>query len=482
MRRLFHLGHEDPTPNAHCVKFRSRLDFLKRHVGMFKNKISSYKPCHSKDFIRGQVSHSSQSKPQRPGTGYAADSGGLSPTATSGSSPQPTCVGKSYTVKTADTCQTISQTNGFSTAQFMAKNGLLGYCQTPPAAGTTLCLPDSLHCTTHKLANTDTCNSLAQRYNATWVKMVSWNPELGTYCDRIPKLASYGFYICVSTPGGEWVHPHPEDEPPLTTSTSTTETYFTIPSTAFAALPKPTRDPDQPNLAWVPVYGNGTREDCDVYMTPPIIWNSTLDYTCANTARAYHVSLIDFLSWNPALQNQTDTECDLSPDEQYCVQFKRVQPATGPGVTEYCGQYQVSEPGSYNYGDCKSYLQSFGISEAAFKEWNGVSCDGFQPGYAYCASAMHFRPAGMIWSQPPASDTQTDKHLFLFSSRLGQIASCTYWAMANATGSAGCAQYVSKFGISQARLLAYNPSLKSDCSGMAKFYDYCIGTPTWYPA
>jgi len=54
--------------------------------------------------------------------------------------------------------------------------------------------------------------------------------------------------------------------------------------------------------------------------------------------------------------------------------------------------------------------------------------------------------------------------------------------MANTTGSAGCAQYVSKFGIAQARLLAWNPSIKSDCSGMVKFYDYCIGTPTWTPA
>lgn len=277
----------------------------------------------------------------------------------------------------------------------MARNGLLGYCQTPPAAGTSLCLPDSLHCTTHKLVDTDTCNSLAKKYNATWVKMVSWNPELGPYCDRIPKLASYGFYICASTPGGAWVHPYPGDEPPAETSTTTTETYFTIPSTAFTAFPTPTRDPDQPNLAWVPVYGNRTREDCDVYMTPPIILNSTLDYTCANTAQAYHVSLSDFLSWNPALQNQT-ADCELSPDEQYCVQFKRVQPATGASITEYCAQYQVSEPGSYEYGDCPSYLESFGLDEATFKEWNGVGCDVFQPGYAYCASAMHFRPSGKV--------------------------------------------------------------------------------------
>ena len=319
-------------------------------------------------------------------------------------------MGKSYTVKSGDTCQSISQANGFSTAQLMARNGLLGYCQTPPAAGTTLCLPDSLRCTTHKLVNTDTCSSLAQTYSATWVKLASWNPELGTYCDRIPKLASYGFYICVSTPGGAWVHPDPGSEPPLTTSTSTTDTYFTIPGTAFSALPKPTRDPDQPNLGWMPVYGNGTREDCDVYMTPPIIWNGTLDYTCASTAQAYHVSLADLRSWNPALRNQTDTECDLSPDEQYCVQFKRVQPATGPGITEYCGRYQVSEPGSYDYGDCESYLEAFDISEAAFKEWNGVGCDGFQSGLAYCAAAMHFRPAGMTYppyTQPPRFERST---------------------------------------------------------------------------
>jgi hypothetical protein len=282
----------------------------------------------------------------------------------------------------------------------MARNGLLGYCQTPPAAGTTLCLPDSLRCTAHKLVDTDTCSSLAQRYNATWVKLVSWNPELGTYCDRIPKLASHDFSICASTPGGGWVHPYPEDEPPLTSTTSTTETYFTIPSTAFTALPLPTqRDPDQPNLAWVPVYGNGTREDCDVYLTPPIRLNGTLDYTCASTAREYHVSLEEFLGWNPALRNRTG--CYLSPNEQYCVQFKRLPPPGSTGVTQYCARWQVAEPGSYEYGDCQAYLQSFGISEERFKEWNGVGCDGFESGYAYCAAAMHFRPAGMIISYLP---------------------------------------------------------------------------------
>ncbi len=345
-------------------------------------------------FIVRSATAAKPTRKDRVNTGHVADSGGPSPTATSGSSSQPTCVGTSYTVKKGDTCQSISQANGFSTAQLMAKNGLLGYCQILPVAGTTLCLPKNLRCTPHKLVNTDTCNSLAQRYNTTWVKMVSWNPELGTYCDRIPKLASFGFSICVSTPGGTWVHPYPEDEPATSTSTSTTETYFTIPSTAFTALPKPTQDPDQPNRAWVPVYGSGTREDCDVYMTPPIIWNSTLDYTCISTARAYHVSLADFLSWNPALKNQTATECGLSPDEQYCAQLKRLQPGTGPGVTPYCAQYGVSEPGSYQYGDCQSYLQSFSLSEATFKEWNGVGCDGFRSGYAYCVSAMHFRPAG----------------------------------------------------------------------------------------
>jgi hypothetical protein len=281
----------------------------------------------------------------------------------------------------------------------MARNGLLGYCQTPPVAGTTLCLPDNLRCTTHKLVDTDTCSSLAQRYNATWVRIVSWNPELGTYCDRIPRLAAHGFFICASTPGGTWVHPYPDDEPPPPTSTSTVETHFTIPGTAFASFPTPTRDPDQPNLAWIPVVGNGTRQDCDVYMTPPIVRNGTLDYTCAATAHEYHVSLADLLAWNPALRNQTGGatgDCDLSPDEQYCIQRERVQPASGPGITRFCAQHQVSEPGSYEYGDCESYLQSFGLSEATFKEWNGVGCDGFQSGIDYCTSVMHFRPAGEL--------------------------------------------------------------------------------------
>lgn len=185
-----------------------------------------------------------------------------------------------------------------------------------------------------------------------------------------------------------------EVTPSLLLLTHAIRTYFTISSTAFDSLPLPTREVIYPNLGWVPSYGNGTREDCQVYMTPPIMINNTIDYSCQLTAEAYRVSPEDFISWNPALQNLT-TECLLSADEQYCAQLKRVEPAGG--VTSYCIGHQVAEQSTVDYGDCDAYLATFGVDEQSFKEWNGVDCDSFETGYSYCASVRHFRPAGESW-------------------------------------------------------------------------------------
>lgn len=138
-------------------------------------------------------------------------------------------------------------------------------------------------------------------------------------------------------------------------------------------------------------------------MTPPIMYNYSIDYSCEQAAQAYRVSLADFLSWNPGLQNLTTDTCELSADEQYCAQLKRVEPAGG--TTPYCLQYQVAEQGTSDFGDCDAYLATFSIDEPSFKEWNGVGCDSFNTGYSYCTAVKHFRPAGKFYCPCDCDET-----------------------------------------------------------------------------
>jgi hypothetical protein len=55
--------------------------------------------------------------------------------------------------------------------------------------------------------------------------MVSWNPEVGEYCENMARLAKTGHVICASTPGGGWVNPFPEVPEP-----TTTEPEYVIPT------------------------------------------------------------------------------------------------------------------------------------------------------------------------------------------------------------------------------------------------------------
>ncbi len=104
----------------------------------------------------------------------------------------------------------------------LAANGLQGFCADFPTSGT-VCIPSAKVCQPYQLKVdlTDTCASIAQQKGVTWTQLVSWNPELGEYCENIGDLAKGGQVICVSTPGGAWVNPFPETE-----STTTSEPEY----------------------------------------------------------------------------------------------------------------------------------------------------------------------------------------------------------------------------------------------------------------
>lgn len=376
---------------------------------------------------------------------------------TSGGTPTPTCSGKVHAISSGENCRSISLKESISTNELLLANELEAWCNNFPTSGT-VCIPEKKKCQPHQLNynGSDSCASLASQYNVTWAQIVSWNIEVGTYCDKIRRLAANGFVICVSTPGGEWVNPHPELEP-TPAPTSTVETYFTLTGTNFASAPRPTRQVAYPNAGYVTPFANNTSQDCEVYVEPPIWTNWTLlnsTYSCEAVASGYGVSMDDFLDWNPSLLNSIgpDGECELQMGAQYCSQKRRIQ---SNQLTEHCVKRNLAQPGF----DCAGYVEWNSLDRESFIEWNpdvGVACESFQTGHTYCAAVRHFRPKGII-------------------------STCSRWAMANDTNPDNnpCGQFETKFGLSHARFVAWNPSVKNDCSGIKLYYDYCVGTPTF---
>lgn len=97
-------------------------------------------------------------------------------TTTSGVAATPTC-SRPYTVKTDDTCQSISQANSVSTYGLISINSLDLYCSKLPSE---LCLPDS--CAAHIWTTTDTCANVTAEYGVSMVNFLSWNPIFDDYC------------------------------------------------------------------------------------------------------------------------------------------------------------------------------------------------------------------------------------------------------------------------------------------------------------
>lgn len=146
-------------------------------------------------------------------------------------SPPGSCVGTEYTVKAGDNCRTVSLSQGISTNDLLVVNELQSYCANFPTAGSRLCIPTAKKCKPYQLKAdlSDDCSTIASAQKITWAQVVSWNPEVGEYCENLPRLAQDGHVICVSMPGGDWVNPFPETPEPTTTEPE----YVCTPSLSY---------------------------------------------------------------------------------------------------------------------------------------------------------------------------------------------------------------------------------------------------------
>ncbi|KAK3331670.1 hypothetical protein B0T19DRAFT_438558 [Cercophora scortea] len=341
-----------------------------------------------------------------------------------------TCVGTTYTAVAGNTCQSVSLAQGLSTNSLLSANRLVGNCTGFPTSGT-LCIPTAAKCRPYKLAAGDTCNSLAMK------------PALD-YCENIADLATNNFTICTSNPGGTWVNPGPVETLTTTEPIVTTDPRFSAPWTPAASMPSPTAGV-VPGLdaSGFPI-PEDTRAGCAVYAMGPVPgnisgWSSTWD--CGAVARAYSVNLTDMMTWNPSLANSSTANngsCTLASSTRYCVQEKLI---SDDGVTVYCNLERLANPDM-----CAFLAARYNVTIATLAQWNpslGATCSGYK----------------------------TDA-----------VSTCEKWAIANITAPAtACTDFETNFGLLHARFVAWNPSVKTDCTGVVQGYDYCVSIPGYKP-
>lgn len=383
--------------------------------------------------------------------------------------PTPSCAGQRYTVRAGDSCRSVSFARGISTVSLLTANNLRAHCANFPEAGGTLCIPTASVCKPYQLKAdlSDTCHSVARAAGITWTQLVSWNPEVGEYCESLPALAAgAGPVICVSQPGGGWTNPSPDPSSSSSTPTTYPETYFTLTPTPFA--PKASAPPTAtttsvlyPMAGYVEPFANGSVLDCHLHRPPPVRVNGSFEdsYLCTDYAAFYGISVVELIEWNPSLLEQTSvpgsTECYLWPGEKYCAQRDN---STGlaPGMTSACVDKQLAESGMR--GTCEGFLGWYELADAkgreAFGEWNpsvhvGGDCRGFKTGATYCVAVRGFRAKGTI-------------------------ATCSRWHLLQSEDVAGgCDAVEKKYGVTHGRFVAWNPVLGSDCKFALPLFLLC---------
>ncbi|KAF5511762.1 LysM domain-containing protein [Colletotrichum siamense] len=348
-------------------------------------------------------------------------------TTTASATPSNSCV-SNYTVQAGDDCHSISVSQQVSTSELLYFNNLEAGCTDFPSAGTSLCIPHT--CEVYTVQQNDTCWDLAEASNGTFsiAQLVSWNIDISNGCENLELLV--GNQICVTYPG----------ETPVVSATGAAATATTA--------PVPT------NVV------EGTNTNCSKY------YQVADDDTCASITQIYSISLADFYFLNPEINS---TSCNnLYLDYSYCVQ------PVGD-ISTYAGYGGSSTSANPCIGGTTTAPEScYATSYSTIEAWTfpPVNTTGKTPGASNSTTWVSYT----VSSVPAYPVTATSYNPTPTPYQSGMVAGCTdfYFVVANDT----CADIADRWGVSIDNLYAWNPDVKTDCSGLIAGDYICMAQGT----
>ncbi|OBT40113.1 hypothetical protein VE00_10006 [Pseudogymnoascus sp. WSF 3629] len=358
------------------------------------------------------------------------------------------------------------------------------------------------NCNNYYVVSTgDSCDAIVTAYkNAfTLAQFYAWNPAVGSTCLNLWP----GYSVCVGVDATVTKCTTTSAAPTITTTskpisttspttTTTLQPYSYISSTVINA---------QPTVTELQPFGVPSPVQAGIYSGCETYYQAVAGDNCTSiTDYFFGFNEAQFISWNPAVFYDCS---NLVIGNYYCVQAQAYRPSpavfSGPGLPSPLPNCTVSDCTAWyratETDNCTSVPQTFGnFSLVEFTQWNSINptnCTGFDTGYFYCinwpwSSSTNFNSSSFndtdysTWRFPinscynstvnvtttvPSTTTST-------TTTAGPTSTCvkSYTVVAGDS----CAAIQAAYSITFAQLLAWNPSIGSNCEYLAIGNTYCV--------
>ncbi|KAH8178523.1 hypothetical protein LIA77_00042 [Sarocladium implicatum] len=213
-------------------------------------------------------------------------------------------------------------------------------------------------------------------------------------------------------------------------------------------------------------------------------WDNNGEIPCADMPGEWGISMEAFLRWNPSI---TSTCGNFLLERSYCVEARDdpVEPPTTTkppsgiatptptqgGMVNNCNKFHFVKQGQA----CSTVLSEAQISLAQLFEWNSSvnkDCSGLWAEVYVCVGVVG--QATTTSAAPPSTTTAGNGIATPTPIQEGMVGNCNkfYFVKDGQT----CSSVLAESGLSLAQLYRWNPTVKSDCSGLWSKVYVCIST------
>lgn len=146
---------------------------------------------------------------------------------------------------------------------------------------------------------------------------------------------------------------------------------------------------------------------------------------------------------------------------------------TQPGMVNNCNRFYFAKVGE----SCTDLLKTNGITLADFAKWNtgvGNNCQNMWDDTYHCVRVIGFVPPPSSTVRPPTTTTKPGNGITTpLPTQVGMVSNCNKFEYVDENEY--CYDITTKYKITQANFVAWNPAAKSDCSGLWARTYACVG-------